>query len=305
MIVLSTTLFDSSSSDVIDWLGNSKVLRINNDDVPKIFLEMDLKIEFNNHLPNIKSVWYRKGGYTKLISGENQEICKYATQELYALSHFFYGKNSEVKTLGTAEFLSLSKLSILSIFNDCGLETPPTLVTTMKQDLAKFKEQHGDIIIKSLSDGVRFQRSNRNYKIYTEELSESSMANLNEKFFPTLVQKKIDRNFEIRSFYLNGKFYSMAIFITEKINLEVDYRIHMQRKGLRMIPYQLPNEVESKMRNVMKKLSLDTGSFDIIKALDGKYYFLELNPSGQFGALSEVCNYYIEKSIAKYLLNEN
>jgi len=305
MVVISTLQFDPSSSDVIDWLRDSTVLRINNDDVPKIFLDLDIRIELKNYPPNVKSVWYRKGGYTKLMNGNNKEVNNYSTRELYSLSYFFCQKHSLIRTLGTTESLSLNKLSILSLFDECGLSIPPTLITSFKKDLVKFKEQHEDIIVKPLSDGMNFQVNNLNYKIYTEELSENFIATLDDKIFPSLIQKKISRIFEIRSFFLNGKIYSMAIFIAGKVKPEVDHRIYMHANQLRRIPYQLPAEVESRMKVVMKRLSLDTGSFDIIRAHDGNYYFLELNPSGQFGSLSEVCNYYIEKSIAKCLLNEN
>jgi ATP-GRASP peptide maturase of grasp-with-spasm system len=297
-------LYDPSSSDVIDWLANSKVFRINNDDIPRIFLGMNLKIEFNNDYPNVKSVWYRKGGASKLINSNNQSLCNYSTQELYALSHYFHRKKSSIRKLGTSELFSSNKLSILSEFRECGLDIPPTLVTSSKEDLIMFKKQYGDIVVKPLSEGVSFQKDNFNYKIYTEDLSEDFIVTLNEYFFPSLFQKKIIKKFEIRSFYLNGKIYSTAIFISKKVKEEVDHRIHLQLNELRRVPYQLPAEVESKMKLVMEKLSFETGSFDIIKSYDGKYYFLELNQSGQFGAISEVCNFYIEKAIAKYLMNE-
>jgi len=51
----------------------------------------------------------------------------------------------------------------------------------------------------------------------------------------------------------------------------------------------------------MKKINLDNGSIDIIVDNNGKYYFLEINPVGQFGMVSIPCNYYLEKKIANYL----
>lgn len=53
----------------------------------------------------------------------------------------------------------------------------------------------------------------------------------------------------------------------------------------------------------MKKCELNTGSIDIIYGIDGKYYFLEVNHCGQFGAVTYRCNYYAEKYIAKSLIH--
>ncbi len=54
----------------------------------------------------------------------------------------------------------------------------------------------------------------------------------------------------------------------------------------------------------MKKLNLDTGSIDLIKDLSGNYYFLEVNPQGQFGGMKEY-GLDIEKNIAEYLIQND
>lgn len=51
----------------------------------------------------------------------------------------------------------------------------------------------------------------------------------------------------------------------------------------------------------MKMLKLESGSLDFIVTPDNEYYFLEVNPVGQFNFVSEICNYHIEKHIAKTL----
>ena len=51
----------------------------------------------------------------------------------------------------------------------------------------------------------------------------------------------------------------------------------------------------------MKALKLESGSIDIIVDEQDDYYFLEVNPVGQFHFVSHICNYYIEKEIAQSL----
>jgi hypothetical protein len=34
---------------------------------------------------------------------------------------------------------------------------------------------------------------------------------------------------------------------------------------------------------------------------EGEYVFLEVNPTGQFGWVSDNCNYYLEEKIANHL----
>ena len=52
----------------------------------------------------------------------------------------------------------------------------------------------------------------------------------------------------------------------------------------------------------MQKLDLETGSIDLIKSTNGEYYFLEINPNGQFGMTSYPCNYNLEEKVALKLI---
>jgi D-alanine-D-alanine ligase-like ATP-grasp enzyme len=52
----------------------------------------------------------------------------------------------------------------------------------------------------------------------------------------------------------------------------------------------------------MRLTNLDCGSIDLIYSTDEKYYFLEVNPVGQFGMVSYPCNYQLEKKIAIELI---
>ncbi|NJO92369.1 MAG: hypothetical protein HC831_27910 [Chloroflexia bacterium] len=69
-----------------------------------------------------------------------------------------------------------------------------------------------------------------------------------------------------------------------------------------MVPYKLPDEIKNKLIALMNEIELDTGSIDMIVDKKGKYIFLEVNPNGQYGLVSDTCNYYLEKEIADYLM---
>jgi len=65
----------------------------------------------------------------------------------------------------------------------------------------------------------------------------------------------------------------------------------------------LSEDLKEKIILLMKILDLNTGSIDLIKSTDEKIYFLEINPIGQYGMVSSPCNYYLDKLIAKTLIN--
>ncbi len=58
--------------------------------------------------------------------------------------------------------------------------------------------------------------------------------------------------------------------------------------------------MEEKIDLLMKSFDLNCGSLDFIKS-GNEFYFLEINPIGQFLGLSFKCNYNLEIEIANYL----
>jgi len=125
---------------------------------------------------------------------------------------------------------------------------------------------------------------------------------LPDVFYPSLFQEKIEKEYEVRSFYIDGRFYSMAIFSQNDKQTKDDFRKYNFQNMNRMVPYQLDKKTELNLHKVYSMLNLDTGSADFIKGKDGKYYFLEINPTGQFGFVSFYCNYNLEKIVAKHLI---
>lgn len=94
----------------------------------------------------------------------------------------------------------------------------------------------------------------------------------------------------------------MAIFSQSNSKTCIDFRKYDAKLPNRYIPYKLPDEIECALKKVMDCLKLNTGSIDLMVDENNKYYFLEINPVGQFGMVSEPCNYLLEKRIAEFLV---
>jgi len=69
----------------------------------------------------------------------------------------------------------------------------------------------------------------------------------------------------------------------------------------RNVPFNLPSNITNQVCKLMKELNLETGSLDIVLTKNKEYYFLEVNPVGQFAQVSMPSNYYIEQYIATQL----
>ena len=113
----------------------------------------------------------------------------------------------------------------------------------------------------------------------------------------------IDKKLEIRSFYIENNFFSMAIFSQSSEQTKIDFRKYNNVFPNKTEPFQLPKDIEEKLTQIFKEINLNCGSIDLIVDKNDNYYFLEINPVGQYGMVADPCNYELDKLIAKYLIN--
>lgn len=66
-------------------------------------------------------------------------------------------------------------------------------------------------------------------------------------------------------------------------------------------PYQLPQSIEAKLLELMKKLGLNYGAIDLILTPNNEYVFLEINPVGEFFWLDLYAGLPISSAIAELL----
>ncbi|HET6764282.1 MAG TPA: hypothetical protein VFH27_11440, partial [Longimicrobiaceae bacterium] len=157
----------------------------------------------------------------------------------------------------------------------------------------------------SVGDAATFPVGQRYFALYTAEVAEQPAAELPETLFPSLVQALVEKAFEVRAFYLDGRVYAMAIFSQGDAQTAVDHRRHGDQRPNRMVPYRLPRAVEEAVARMMAALSLSSGSMDLIRTPDGRHVFLEVNPAGQIGMVSGPCNYYLARRVAEHLMAED
>lgn len=320
MILILSTPNDDDSNIVMEHLTmlGEKFIRINDLDLfngntkmhyelspePKLFVE---NIFFGRiDLSDIKCVWYRKFGFfdkfKKKFRGEtNVEMLEYLKLEYTATLDLFFDFLKDKKWLNNyISVKKLNKISMLIASQKIGLSIPKTNITNHTDSL----NQDESYITKSIKDGTVIDVGEKTFFFLTKEVNPKTMARY-DHFFPSLFQEKINKEYELRIFHLNGKNYPMAIFSQRDRQTGVDYRHYNYSKPNRMIPYALPKDIDEKICRLMKDLGLDTGSLDIIKGTDGEYYFLEVNPSGQFRMTALPCNYNLHYEVACTLKKMN
>ncbi len=325
MIVILSYAGDTVSSAVGDWLHryncNYRCINLEEEDFRKLTFSIathELVIELGlstGELLKLKEVsfFFFRGGLLKLDLHNYKKhrrkdykdlpdalVETHVLHEFKTIVSFFY-KQIAKKCLGNPMLQPLNKLEQLEIAQHVGLKIPVTIVNSTKKHLMESRIKDNLVFItKSIQENVLYQQSAKiHYDLKVNELDETAVSDF---YFPSLFQESIQKLMEIRVFYLDGAFYSIAMLLCASKQMVVDYR--RATSQIRYAKYTLPAEVQIKLKQLMKRLGLNTGSIDLMLTVKGDYYFLEVNPTGQIGWVSDYGNYCLEEKIAQYLIKK-
>lgn len=319
MILIKSIEEDISTNDVVKWLlrFNANFLRLN--DITKIknirYVNHSFYIELTNgytfDLTNVTAYWYRRGIFkfkviapvsgNKVFDREHESHICYESKSAFDFFISFLKKS--ILCIGDSVLCTeVNKNIVLETARKLKLNVPEFIITTKKPDIEAFLQVHKNVITKPIHLPFTYSTTQYWFPTYTEKINRNMLFQMPECFPTTLFQNEIQKKFEVRTFYLKGKFYSMAIFSQRDNQTKTDFRLYNYEKPNRNVPFKLPTNVEKQLDKLMCALKFESGSIDMIYSLDKKYYFLEINPIGQFGMVSYPCNYYIEKKIAEILL---
>jgi ATP-GRASP peptide maturase of grasp-with-spasm system len=333
MILVITDTHDQATTEVMEWLhwlgGDFKVMSGNS-----IFYKAPFSYSVSNTGNNIrfendpvdlnpKVVFYRRWR-VKILKKLDGSVPKPSPLNYISdlklreeiITHInaehLYSDLGCLSLFNTAYWLSSfgtrkseQKLETLICAQQEGLLIPPTLVTTKKTELKKFYVDHGTLITKSIHNASMLVYEDSTYMMFTQQVRATDIEQLPEQFFVSLFQKQIEKELELRIFFLETEFYAMAIFSQSNDQTQTDFRDYSTNRPNRNVPFTLPPEQEDKLSLLMKKLDLRTGSIDMILTPEGEYYFLEVNPVGMFGMTSHPCNYQLEKKVAEHLIEKD
>ncbi|WP_298514969.1 grasp-with-spasm system ATP-grasp peptide maturase [uncultured Kordia sp.] len=311
MILLISSKYDVSTNNVVRWLNYYGInyVRLNTEDFNPLnhfsLSNKSSKLTINDiDISTITAVWHRRGRLrhvpnslnnlgkvTDYLKKEEDSLVKSIETYLRSTKKYIGSYTSEVENY---------KLEHLMMAKECGLNIPNSIITTSKKDLIGFYNSHSQIISKDLRYPINIKTSDVSINsIGTFKVTDELIQGLDEQFAPIYAQEYIEKEFEIRVFYFERRFFSMGIFSQHDEQTQVDYRNYNTQIPNRCVPINLPLDIEKQLLSFTDKIKLNTGSIDFIYSTDERYIFLEVNPMGQFDWLSKNCNYHIEREIAK------
>jgi glutathione synthase/RimK-type ligase-like ATP-grasp enzyme len=180
------------------------------------------------------------------------------------------------------------KLLQLKIAKEVGLSVPDSLFSNDPDKIKKFIDTYAEQVIYKPIYPVYWINENDMRLTYTKEINESLLPSDSIlQSTPGIYQKKIEKAFELRITYFGDKSVAVKLDSQQHPNAKTDWRsVSCFEIGIE--EYRLPDDIDYKCREFMRKMGVVFGCFDFIVTTDDEYYFLEINEQGQFLWIEEV-----------------
>jgi glutathione synthase/RimK-type ligase-like ATP-grasp enzyme len=198
------------------------------------------------------------------------------------------------------ELRAESKVHQLFLANQVGFKVPKTIFTNdpeaVREFSAKFK---GKVVVKALYAPL-IEDEDTDTFIFTSEMTFlSAQDNASISLSPFIVQEQIFPKVDYRVTVIEDVAIATRIESIHGAPIQLDWRT--QKEGLSFAPGHLPVEIRDLCISYVKACGLAFGAIDLIEH-DGNFFFLEINPNGEWGWLQKPGGFPIAEEMSSLLI---
>jgi hypothetical protein len=279
-------------------------LRINRDEFADYSISFNidstnLTINQNNKVscitqPNLRSIYFRAPIYLRDIYQPKIPV----KEQLYRSQWSAFLRNLVIynKCLWInnpiATFKAENKLLQLKYAQMASLTCPTTLVANICPPEI---EEDSDYIVKSIDTAVLRIKGKEAF-VYSNKVKGHELKTARLSIAPVIIQDYIQPKIDLRVTVIGDSIYPVKI-LANGHGIEGDWR---QKKDVQFIECELPKEILKSCIELTKSLGLCFGGIDLISS-DEKIYFIEINPTGEWGWLVQTAHLPIQKTVCDYL----
>ncbi|MFQ6806581.1 MAG: hypothetical protein ACLRT5_18510 [Lachnospiraceae bacterium] len=310
-LIISSTI--DFSTDLVCYqlmMSGEKFYRLNRDEFIKHNIVVDLQKksmmisiedeEYNIQFEQLKGVFYRAPVFLRTQAKAELSVQEQLERNQWSsfLRNLIIFQNANWINNPVYTYRAENKMFQLCVAESCGLQIPKTYVSNISVNMLEREKKY---IVKSL-DTALFYDTQNNKEMFTysnvvsgEELQDYELASA-----PIIIQEFLNPKVDCRVTYIQGKLFPVKILQNGE-GLYGDWRL--RKDELEYVPFQLPPNISVAICKLMQKLEIQFGGIDL--AIVGeKYFFIEVNPTGEWGWLEIKTGMQISQTIKKALCGE-
>ena len=310
LIVSSTIDF---STDLVCYQlmkDNEKFYRLNRDEFckHKIIVDLQRKLmvisidgeEYEAQFDNLKGIFFRAPVFLRTQSKAELTVHEQLEKNQWSsfLRNLIIFKKAKWVNNPVSTYCAENKLFQLCIAEECGLLVPDTFASNCTDFNLDFNKKY---IVKSLDTALFYDVKNKKEMFtYSNVVTSAELQEYDLTSAPIFIQEFLNPKVDCRVTYVAGTIFPVKILQNGQ-GMYGDWRV--RKEELEYIPFRLPADVEAAIYKLMKKLDLNFGGIDLA-IVNEKYYFIEVNPTGEWGWLEVKTGMNISETIKKALGEE-
>jgi glutathione synthase/RimK-type ligase-like ATP-grasp enzyme len=252
------------------------------------------------HSKDIKGVWHRKAWGIPVPEELDEEYRKIFLSGYANLRYNLITVLENIPWINPYENerkIDGNKMLQLKTAKENHLAVPKTIFSNDEEKITAFFHEfcNGKAVAKLHS--LTAKTMNGENLISTMIIEEDTLQHIADIMYcPMIFQPYIDKEYELRIVYIAGDFF------TGKINNSDNADWRVAQGNYIWSAYKLPENIKAGLASMMQEMGLYIGAIDMIRGKDGEYYFLEVNPQGEWGMLQKELGFPIAERIADNLI---
>lgn len=194
--------------------------------------------------------------------------------------------------------IASSKSRNLRLASALGLKVPKTLISSDPVEISTWLTKHKKSVIKAISYGL-LEYENSAEMAFTQRVP--IYFNVNDNILPgvpILIQEEIEKEADVRVTVVGNRVFSAIL--TQEGN-QIDWRA--RNSTSKWTSHKIPESIENACTKLCEELHIEFAAIDLVKSISGDYFFLELNPNGQWVWIEEETKLPISDAIVEHLSN--
>lgn len=245
----------------------------------------------------LRSVYFRAPVFLRTGKGFSLEEQLYRSQWSSFIRNLIVFDKAKWVNHPVATYRAENKLYQLEQAKQFGLDIPKTWVGNALPDEISDSRLY---IVKSL-DTALFYDNGKELFTYSTMVMGKELREAEIKDAPVIIQECVCGKTDLRVTVVGDELYAVAIKKEGK-HIEGDWR-RTPKENLEYIPVDLPTGLQNSIRQYMHSMGLEFGGMDFA-LVDDTYYFIEVNPTGEWGWLVYSSHLPIDQAIVKTLMME-
>lgn len=195
------------------------------------------------------------------------------------------------------------KLACARLVDSCGLDVPETLVTSDPATVRELAREER-WVVKFLGHPFQPRLEDNRFvwrTILTQRLDPAAADRLGDApMTPVLLQREIERRRDWRVFATREAVFAASLK-NPGSRLRVDSRLDFKR----LAPVEekmVPREIRDGAQRLLEAAELHFAVFDVLEAPDGRFWWVDINPNGQWAELDALFDGALAKHFVASLL---